>query len=418
MCGLFGIISSSPKTIDLRAFCTLGIMNDSRGGDSCGISFDGKTEYGFGKESALFIDFMKTSKMLYKRNRVKIALGHCRKASIGGVTLDKAQPVKVYGKDGNLDMIVIHNGTIYNYQDLAKRYIPEIDITGLSDSQVMARIFHKGHYSVLQEYRGGGAFVIHDLRKDAVYLFKGASKATEYSKEIIEERPLFCCYEKNDFIFSSLAYPLVGLYPKSKIYKIPTNIFYKIYKGKLVKMEEMDRSVCLQCKPHVSITPSISTYSQNSYIDFDVNTGRYKLGNQFLTGEHYFSNYGYHYDAKNQWATAYWFWGGYMLPGPKSYKAVLDYSLICDNPSDALQLAKALTYLPFIEKGCWMESYEDGSFHVVDNTTTSFPLSRNEIHIKNGKSVMTSYLRNMDTSNFNDLPDIVLQKIINNVCFK
>lgn len=418
MCGLFGIVSSSPRTLDLRAFCTLGVMNDSRGGDSCGISLDGNIEYGFGKESALFIDFMRVSKTLFKRNRIKVALGHCRKASVGGVTLEKAQPVKVFDKDGNLSMIVIHNGTIHNYQDLADRYLPGEDISDLSDSQVMARIFQKGHYSVLKEYRGGGAFVIHDLKKNTVYLFKGASKSTDYAKEITEERPLFCCYDKDAFIFSSLAYPLVGLYPKNKIYRIPCNTLYKVHNGRLVKLEVLDRSECLQSKPTVVTVNSYSGFYQDRYIDFNVKTGRYKLGKNYLTGEQFFSDYGYHYDIKSQWANSYWFWGGYMLPGQKSYEAVLKYSTECKDPQKALQLAKALTYLPFDEKGCWMESYEDGSFHVVKDNKVSFPLSRNELHIKNGRAVMTSYLSTMDATVFNDLSDDMIQKIVNNVCRK
>lgn len=418
MCGLFGIVSSSPRTLDLRAFCTLGVMNDSRGGDSCGISLDGKVSYGFGKESALFIDFMKTADILFKRNRVKVALGHCRKASVGGVTLEKAQPVRVYDKEGNLDMVVIHNGTIHNYEELAEKYLPGEDVDDLSDSQIMARIFHKGHYAALKEYRGGGAFVIHDLKKGVVYLFKGASKATEYAKETTEERPLFCCYDKDAFVFSSLAYPLVGLYPRNKIYRIPCNTLYKIHNGKLVKLETLDRSECVQSKPAVHVTPAYSSFYQDNYIDFNVKTGRYKLGKSYLTGEQFFSNYGYHYAVKSQWAKSYWFWGGYMLPGQKSYEAVLKFSTECKDPGKVLVLAKALTYLPFEEKGCWMESYEDGSFHVVKDTEVSFPLSRNELHIKNGKVCMTSWLNAMDSTVFNDLDEKIIQKIVENVCHK
>ena len=63
MCGLFGIINSEPKTLDRRAFLTLGVINDTRGGDSCGVFIDGQVEYGYDKLK-LFADFWSTSEIL------------------------------------------------------------------------------------------------------------------------------------------------------------------------------------------------------------------------------------------------------------------------------------------------------------------------------------------------------------------
>jgi asparagine synthetase B (glutamine-hydrolysing) len=49
MCGIFGTISLKSKAFNKRAFCTMGVRNDSRGGDSCGIFIDGNVEYGIDK---------------------------------------------------------------------------------------------------------------------------------------------------------------------------------------------------------------------------------------------------------------------------------------------------------------------------------------------------------------------------------
>ena len=43
MCGLAGILRTKKAKFDYQTFCTLGIANDSRGGDSCGVFIDGET---------------------------------------------------------------------------------------------------------------------------------------------------------------------------------------------------------------------------------------------------------------------------------------------------------------------------------------------------------------------------------------
>ena len=50
MCGIFGIINTKKTKLDKKCFNVLGINNDSRGGDSCGIFIDGEVEYGVNTE--------------------------------------------------------------------------------------------------------------------------------------------------------------------------------------------------------------------------------------------------------------------------------------------------------------------------------------------------------------------------------
>lgn len=92
MCGIFGMISRKTKPFNKRAFCTMGVRNDSRGGDSCGIFIDGLVEYGVDKKK-LFINFFRESPLLAHTTECRIALGHCRKASVGKVSVETAQPV-------------------------------------------------------------------------------------------------------------------------------------------------------------------------------------------------------------------------------------------------------------------------------------------------------------------------------------
>ena len=78
MCGLFGLVSKNLKTFDSSTFFNLGILNDSRGGDSCGYFIDGHTEYGVGNEDSFFECFFQNNKFLQTLMESSVALGHCR----------------------------------------------------------------------------------------------------------------------------------------------------------------------------------------------------------------------------------------------------------------------------------------------------------------------------------------------------
>lgn len=103
MCGIFGYIYSKNSKLDKKGFNILGVNNDSRGGDSCGIFIDGKVEYGVNK-TKLYSNFFKESKLLKETNKCKIALGHCRKASVGNISLETAQPVVLYNDKKEVDL--------------------------------------------------------------------------------------------------------------------------------------------------------------------------------------------------------------------------------------------------------------------------------------------------------------------------
>ena len=140
----------------------------------------------------------------------------------------------------------MHNGTIYNYQELAEKYIPEINITGMTDSQVMARIFYHKGYKVLSEYNGGAVFAIADYRgnKPKVLLFKGASKKDKWNTVESEERPLYFCVDpkKGELVFSSISSYLFALRHKLPIYDLPSNCILEFNGKDLVSIEEVSRA--------------------------------------------------------------------------------------------------------------------------------------------------------------------------------
>lgn len=269
MCGLFGIINSKPANLDKRAFFTLGVNNDSRGGDACGVFIDGAVEYGVDKKK-LFADFFEDSKLLKQTKKCSIALGHCRKASVGGIGADKAQPCTVSDENGNIIFVVTHNGTIRNYKDLAKKYIPDQDITGLSDSQVMTLIFFHAGYDVLNEYIGGGAFVIADYRGDKpkVLMFHGLSKISKYSSVSSEERPLYVIYDDQKLVYSSIPDFLRSLYYNHELKYITHNKLVEYVNGKLVVVAEYDRKDAYQQDYSSSSAANNYTFDDDDYDDY------------------------------------------------------------------------------------------------------------------------------------------------------
>lgn len=275
MCGIFGIINKVPKKFDYQTFCTLGICNDERGGDSCGVFIDGKYEYGVDKEK-LFGDFYQKSKVIQDADRVQIALGHCRKASIGEINEKTAQPV-VISENGVPVFVVVHNGTIFNYEALARKWIPDVDISHMTDSQVMTRIFYECGFDVLGEYNGGSAFVIVDYRSGSpvTYAFKGASLATYAAAVPIEERPLYMVFDKGRMIFSSIARYLKCGRKGRDLYTAPANKLIKIAEdGELETVREYDRSELYQFRE--------SSYNTNLYSEYD--RGYWNGGKYVRTG--------------------------------------------------------------------------------------------------------------------------------------
>ena len=160
MCGIFGIVTKSTRSFDFPTFCTLGIANDSRGGDSCGYFIDGHYEYGAKGDNKWFQCFFQDNKFLTGLKMSSVAFGHCRKASVGTIDETTAQPVVLTNANGKVEYVLMHNGTIYNYKELAHKYIPDIEITSMTDSQVMARIFYRSGYKALSEYNGAAVFAI------------------------------------------------------------------------------------------------------------------------------------------------------------------------------------------------------------------------------------------------------------------
>lgn len=352
MCGIFGILNKESVPFDYSTFCVLGINNDSRGGDSCGVFIDGQVEYGVDKNK-LFEDFLYDSVLAQTTESCKIAIGHCRKASVGKVALETAQPVCLYDEAGNIEYMLIHNGTLHNYEDLAKKYIPDIDIKGMTDSQVLARILYHCGWDVLGEYNGGAALVVVDYRKGdpRVYMFKGRSAKYAGAKDVEDERPFYISLDQQtrELVFSSISKYLQVLRPYNELNTIPANTVIGYYNGSLAKIKEIDRSNCQQNKKYAATVVKYSGYGYgvngdydeeydgtvfstpyvcSQAMEYDLLNYRYKLNGKLLNGTYWVSKFGTIFRTKPTYATTVVemnFFEGIAIPNDDAYKLILKF---------------------------------------------------------------------------------------------
>lgn len=373
---------------------------------------DRQVERGTAKEDLLFQDWFPKSKILNETEKCYVALGHCRKASVGGVDPTKAQPVVINDNEGNMLYCLIHNGTIYNYTELAAKYIPEIDIKGMTDSQVMAQIFFYKGYDVLTEYIGGAAFIIQDYRVNKTFVFKGESLGSlSPTAKPAEERPLYFVQTGKSVIFSSIYAILHGLYWGLTTYDVPSNVLLECDGETVYKVKEYDRSKQHSCRIYSKTTfPSSSNaqivdsyfesieeaylkhYSGVPMVDFDTFTGTYINSDtqSDLHGIVYISSMGYISKYATGFNTPYYFWEGVMLSGENAYTAVRDFHAAKQPAAVVLNLARRLSCNPVVinKRYC---TYTADNKRIYCTENHSFPLTNVELVFNKHGKVVVSY---------------------------
>lgn len=377
MCGISGYIAKDKIQLQKSTIKTLGVFNDSRGGDSCGIFIDGEVEYGVNEEK-LFSNFMEKSVLLSKNTKTKVVLTHCRKRSVGGISLETAQPVVIKNSDGEADFCLIHNGTIHNAEALWAKHNETPLSSTLTDSQMMAHLFYNYGYDDLAHYNGAAVFVIVDYRKDRekpeVLFFKGSSLENYISKKSSEERPLYVAFEDKMLLFSSIKLSLKCVTDKEVLVVLP-NKLCKYIGNDLVVVKEYDREERHQCREYAtSKNACSSTYDDqygNDYYDdkfnyrhnqkaarkasfppthtgslgwdgskkleYRINEGKTYFQYKPAHGKHVASCFGYTtttYDVQEMW-----FYDGYMLKGGEQTFNFLVYlqkenKALCPTESD------------------------------------------------------------------------------------
>lgn len=289
MCGIFAWAGLNVKHFNKAKYDILGIFNDSRGGDSCGVSTDGEIYYGVTTGMKKYSEFI-VEKDYVKPFKIPVVIGHTRKSSVGMVNENNAHPFGfgVNEKYDSYEFVGVHNGTLYNHDDLAKDYNIETTVKKINefkvevfdrkkiDSEILLEIIYTSkNFKVLSEYNGGAAILFTSINEpDILYAFHGASSETKNGTPI-EERPLYYYQEnKNSLYISSMAESLIAiggtLY--DNVDEFECNKVYKITNGDLKSAEIFDisRINALQKKEYTYNNISHNSRHDYGYHEDDV----------------------------------------------------------------------------------------------------------------------------------------------------
>jgi len=306
-CGLFAFIGSKSSQFNWMSFNILGVYNDTRGRDACGRVINNTVEKGIKKLSDYEDLVQEVSNP--EDSITKIVLGHTRKASVGNTGIDNAQPIifkkssaiiqrmakrdKKYRnwlkslKHNSIVFAGVHNGTIHNYKELAKKYNISL-ITGKgdmkTDSYILFEILVQGHFEVLTKYNGTAALIFHNYYENNVYVFKGESPYSQNGSNF-EEKPLFLWKQpKGGYYFSSIKKPLKIIGGRSKeIVDIATNTLLKFKNGIPIDKQLINRKNSCQKEVTSKYNWKNNYYhpkSYNSYSSINDHTTKKRLNSE------------------------------------------------------------------------------------------------------------------------------------------
>lgn len=247
-CGILAWSGRTPRGFNRDKFNILGLFNNSRGGDSCGVATDGEIYYGT-LLNKNYDDFI-INKGYIQPTKIPAVIGHTRKASVGVVNQENAHPFGFGDHEEGYAFIGCHNGTLSNHAELAKEYGVETTVYNDKnvyertkvDSEVLLEILYStGKTEVLEKYIGGAALVFQKTNEpNVIYAFHGASKKEvgDKSETLYEERPLYYYQESKESVYiSSLkeALQFIGGVEDETIFEFKHNLLYRIENGNVSK---------------------------------------------------------------------------------------------------------------------------------------------------------------------------------------
>jgi len=115
-----------------------------------------------------------------------LAIGH-RRLSIMDLSTSANQPM--YSACGNF--VMVFNGEIYNYKELAKKY--NIKTKTSSDSEVVLELFAKLGKDFVKELNGMFVLVFYDIKEDKLLIFR----------DRVGIKPLYFYWKNENFLISS-----------------------------------------------------------------------------------------------------------------------------------------------------------------------------------------------------------------------
>lgn len=280
-CGIWGFYGKDSKGFSWDKFNMLGVFNDSRGGDACGIS----TPEFYMHNNTNKKSYINLAPAIVENidaiGDTRIIFGHTRKASAGYSSktghLGYTQPLVRVSEEYYVTDMFCHNGTIYELEKLAKKSGVDFDNSifkygdnklKFNDSQLLFDAIIRKDYEFLERYIGGAAFSYYDSENDELILFSGSSRDREYSQFVSNERPLYIL-EKDDHIwFSSMENSLELINDGSgEIFHIEENTLIIFKNGVYVDSTTVNRSNAWQSNSQYGSYGSYYGHGYNEYYD-------------------------------------------------------------------------------------------------------------------------------------------------------
>lgn len=240
-CGIFAWSGLKPGQFNKHKFDIVGIWNETRGEHSCGVSAEGRIQVGT-KQLKVYRDFVANGNVP-RPIKIPATMGHTRYATVGEHNVANAHPFG-FGeteKEKIFEFVGVHNGSLLNHRELAKEFgidltIKEDGVTRSKiDSEILLEILYTtGNFKVLSRYNGAAALIWQFLEEpDVTYYYHGSSKAYEFSKDAVEERPLYYYTEnKNSLYVSSIYDSLISIGGSVKdVDYFDYNTVYKVKNG-------------------------------------------------------------------------------------------------------------------------------------------------------------------------------------------
>ena len=148
----------------------------------------------------------------YKLINDNLYFGHVRLSIIDVDDKSSNQP---YGFD---DMIVF-NGEIYNYKELSKKYLNNLENNSKGDTKILFELLKKHDHKIIKELNGDWAFVFYDSKSSNLVI----------SRDRFGAKPLYVYSDKNIEIYSSEIKPIINYVDGLKFNKKAISKF--IHKG-------------------------------------------------------------------------------------------------------------------------------------------------------------------------------------------
>ena len=267
-CGLFGFSSTNARNWNALTrfkFEVLGVEMDARGGDGCGIAYDNMVDKS--EEIKKFDDFWRSDRIPALLEHSAI-IGHDRKASVGSKSYDNTQPIFFPETTDPISNILAHNGTLCNHEELYKKHKAEahfgLDISKMSDSQMLALLIERIGWQILNEYIGAAALLYMNANEPGItYVYHGESANRKGVTIKSEERPLFYTKDGENIWFCSTRSALEKIImDKKSIEEVPTNKVFRVEGNTMTEIFTVNRDNCYQ---YEYVAPTTRTAWDDDY---------------------------------------------------------------------------------------------------------------------------------------------------------